>query len=303
MRILPIALALLVPLAGPAGVAAQAGIRPAIPPGTGGEEMLLRGVGVDEALDAPVPLDATFLDHEGRAVRLGDVVDGTRPVLMHFVYHSCAIICENSLNAMAVMLAGQTWTVGVEYDVVTLSMDHRDGPAESALARGRVLSRYPRTEAEHGWHFLTGTEAEIRRVADAIGYRFRWDDATEQFAHPAVVTLLQSSGRIARYLYGLELSPTDVRLGLIEAAGDRTVSSTGGWVDGVVDTALLYCFRWDQHESRYVLFAWNIMRGGGLLTFLALGSFLLFHWRRERRREASKGASPLNPPLTARSAS
>lgn len=292
----------LVLLAGSSGAAAQAGIRPVIPAGTGGEEMLLRGVGVDEALDAPVPLDATFLDHDGRAVRLGDVVDGSRPVLLHFVYHSCAIICENSLNAMAVMLAGQPWTVGVEYDVVTISMDPRDGPDESALARGRVLGRYPRTEAEHGWHFLTGTEAEIARVADAVGYHFRWDDATQQFAHPAVVMLLQRSGRVARYLYGLELSPNDVRLGLIEAAGDRTSASVGGAIDGIVDQALLFCFRWDQHESRYVLYAWNIMRGGGLLTALALGTFLFFHWRRERRRDAAKKAPPLTP-LTARQAS
>jgi protein SCO1/2 len=290
-------------LAGVTGAAAQGWVRPDIAPGTGGEEMLLRGVGVDEALDSPVPLDATFLDHEGRAVRLGDVVDGSRPVVLHFVYHSCAIICESSLNAMAVMLAGQPWTVGIEYDVVTISMDPHDGPAESALARGRVLGRYPRTEAETGWHFLTGTDAEIHRVTDPIGYRYRWDEATQQFAHPAVVMLLQRSGRVARYLYGLELAPNDVRLGLIEAAGDRTATSVGGAVDGIVDQALLFCFRWDQHESRYVLYAWNVMRAGGLLTMLALGSFLFFHWRRERRRDAAKKAPAPTSPLAAREAS
>lgn len=299
MSVLLPLLALLAPL--PA--AAQAGIRPAIPPGTGGEEMLLRGVGVDEALDSPVPLDATFLDHEGHAVRLGDVVDGTRPVLLHFVYYSCAIVCENALNSLAVTLAGQPWTVGIEYDVVTISMDPHDGPAESALARGRVLSRYPRTEAEQGWHFLTGSAPEIARITDAVGYHFRWDDATDQFAHPAVVMLLQRSGRVARYLYGLELAGNDVRLGLIEAAGDRTAASTGGVFSGVVDQALLFCFRWDQHESRYVLYAWNIMRAGGFLTVAALGSFLFFHWRRERRRDAARQAAssmPVTPTLATR---
>lgn len=286
-------------LALPLSAAAQAGIRPAIPAGTGGEEVLLRGVGVEEHLDAAVPVDATFLDHEGRAVRLGDIVDGSRPVLLHFVYYNCAVICENALNSIAETLAGQPWTVGLEYDVITVSMDPNDGPEASSLARGRVLARYPRTEAERGWHFLTGTEAEIRRVTDAVGYSFRWDEGTQQFAHPAVVMLLQRSGRVARYLYGLELTGNDVRLGLIEAAGDRTLASSGtGVVDGIVDRALLFCFRWDHVESRYVLAAWNLMRAGGALTAVVLGSFLFFFWRRERRRDSAASQGAPTPPAS-----
>jgi protein SCO1/2 len=297
-------LTVLLVLALPFSAGAQAGIRPVIPAGTGGEEMLLRGVGVTEHLDAAVPSDATFLDHEGRAVRLGDIVDGSRPVLLHFVYYSCAIICENALNGIAQTLAGQPWTVGVEYDVITISMDPADGPEASALARGRVLARYPRLEAEHGWHFLTGTESEIHRVTDAVGYDFRWDEGTQQFAHPAVVMLLQRSGRVARYLYGLELTGNDVRLGLIEAAGDRTLASSGtGVVDGIVDRALLFCFRWDHTESRYVLAAWNLMRAGGILTALTLGSVLFFYWRRERRRDRAAAVAakptPTSPAVAA----
>lgn len=282
----------------PATVSAQAGIRPVIPPGTGGEEMLLRGVGVSEHLDAAVPADATFLDHEGRAVRLGDIVDGSRPVLLNFVYYDCAIICENALNGIAETLGDQPWTVGIEYDVVTISMDPRDRPDVAALARGRVLARYPRAEAEHGWHFLTGTEAEIQRVTRAVGYDYRWDDATQQFAHPAVVILLQRSGRVARYLYGLELASNDVRLGLIEAAGDRTLASAGSnVVDGIVDRALMFCFRWSQTENRYVVYAENLMRAGGALTALTIGTALFLYWRRERRRDrAAAAAATLSPP-------
>jgi len=292
-------LTLMLLLALPSMAGAQAGIRPEIAPGTGGEEMLLRGVGVDEHLDAAIPADAMFLDHEGHAVRLGDIADGSRPVLLNFVYYDCAIICENALNGIAATLAAQPWTVGIEYDVITVSMNPRDLPATAALARGRVLGRYPREEAEHGWHFLTGTEPEIRRLTDAVGYNFRWDAATEQFAHPAVVVLLQRSGRVARYLYGLELASNDVRLGLIEAGGDRTLASAGtSVVDGLVDRALLFCFRWDQSESRYVVYAWGLMRAGGALTALILGSVLFMYWRRERRRDraAAKDRAPSSGP-------
>lgn len=286
-------------LALPSMAGAQAGIRPAIAPGTGGEEMLLRGVNVDEHLDAPIPADAMFLDHEGHAVRLGDIADGSRPVLLNFVYYDCAIICENALNGIAETLAAQPWTVGIEYDVITVSMNPRDLPETAALARGRVLARYPRAEAEQGWHFLTGTEPEIRRLTDAVGYNYRWDDATQQFAHPAVVVLLQRSGRVARYLYGLELASNDVRLGLIEAAGDRTLASAGtSVVDGIVDRALLFCFRWDQSESRYVLYAWNLMRAGGALTALIMGSVLFMYWRRERRRDRANAPKPSSGPTS-----
>lgn len=269
--------ALLLALALPTVAVAQPSVLdPEIPAGTGGDSVLLAGVGVDETFDRAVPADATFLDHEGRAVRLGDVVDGSRPVLLHFVYYGCAIICENALNALAQTLSEQPWTVGIEYDVVTISMDPHDGPAAAAASRGRILGRYGRSEAEHGWHFLTGTAAEIARVSDAIGYHFRWDEPTQQFAHPAVVTLLGPSGRPARYLYGLELTSNDVRIGLLEAAEGATVMSP-------VEQALLFCFRWDRHESRYVLWAQNVMKAGGVLTMLLLGGTLFLYWRRERR--------------------
>jgi protein SCO1/2 len=262
-------------------LAQQPATRPAIAPGTGGQEMALQGVGVDERFDSAVPRDATFRDHEGRTVRLGDIVDGARPVVLHFVYHSCATVCDLAMGNVASVLAQQPWTVGVEYDVITLSMDPRDTPADAAAARGRIIGRYGREEAQHGWHFLVGDASEIARVAEAVGYRYRWDDATQQFAHPGVLMILQSSGRVARYLYGLEIAPNDVRLGLIEASSDRSISTT--------ERVLMFCYRYDAHDSRYVLAAWNIMRAGGALTVLLLGGFLGFYWLRERRRASSAG--------------
>jgi protein SCO1/2 len=250
--------------------------RPEIAPGTGGREQALQGIGVDERFDARVPMEATFRDHEGHVVRLGDIVDGTRPVVLHFVYYSCATVCDLAMNNVATTLTQQQWTVGTDFDVITISMDPRDTVSDAAAARGRLLGRYGRTEAEHGWHFLVGDEDEIARLADAVGYRFRWDEPSQQYLHPAVLIVLQDSGAVARYLYGLEIPSADLRLGLLEASQNRWMTTT--------ERVLTFCFRYDQHDGRYVLVAWNVMRLGGALTVALLGGFLGTYWLRERRR-------------------
>ncbi len=260
------------------GEAQQPVTRPEIAPGTGGREMALQGVGVDERFDGALPRDATFRDHEGHEVRLGDIVTGARPAVLHFVYYSCATVCDLAMTNVATVLTQQPWTVGTDFDVITVSMDPRDRPADAAAARGRLLGRYGRTEAEQGWHFLVGDATQIQRLADAVGYHFRYDEVTEQYAHPAVLMVLQESGAVARYLYGLEIPADDLRLGLLEAAQNRSMSTS--------ERVLSFCFRYDQHDGRYVLAAWSIMRTGGALTILLLGGFLATHWLRERRRGA-----------------
>lgn len=281
-------LALLALASSPAGARAQgatAPIRPEIPPGTVPDQ--IPGVGVDETFDTAVPMDAVFVDHEGRRVRLGDFFDGDRPVVLTLVYHQCASFCDMVLRSAAESLAQQPWTAGVEYDVVTLSIDPRDTPEVLRDARGRTLGRYGREEAEHGWHFLRGEEHEIRRVADAVGYRYQWDERTEQFAHPGVIMLLGPTGRVARYLYGIEFPFNDLRIGLLDADAGRHASST--------EQLMLYCFRWDHADGRYVLAAWRLMRLGGLLTMAILGGVLFTFWRRERRRTASRRAKGSTP--------
>jgi protein SCO1/2 len=197
-------------------------------------------------------------------------------VVLQFVYYSCATVCDLAMNNVASTLTQQPWTVGVDFDVITVSMDPHDTVADAAAARGRLLGRYGRTEAERGWHFLLGDEEQIARLADAVGYRFRWDEVSHQFAHPAVLMVLQDSGAVARYLYGLEVPADDLRLGLLEASQNRWMTTT--------ERVLTFCFRYDQHDGRYVLAAWNIMRAGGALTVLLLGGFLTTYWLRERRR-------------------
>jgi protein SCO1/2 len=264
---------------------AQAGIRPVIPPGTGGAEQALRGVGVDETYETGLPLDATFRDHEGREVTLGSLWRADRPAILQFVYYDCATTCDVALNGTASVLVQQPRTVGIDVDVYTISMNPRDTVQAAREARGRILGRYGRAEAAEGWQFLVGDESQIARVAQAIGYRFRWDEVSQQFAHPAVLVILRAgeTPRVGRYLYGIEHAVNDVRLGLAEAADGRTLDA--------VESALLYCFRYDAHEGRYVVVAWRIMRIGGGITAMALLGALLTFWRRELRARRAQLAS------------
>jgi len=292
-RTVAIALALLVAptlLVGAASVRAQAGIRPVISPGTGGAEMILRDVGVDENYETTIPLDATFQDHEGRRVTIGELWHADRPAILQFVYHSCATTCDVVMVGVTSVLTQQPRTVGTDLDVYMISMDPRDTPSAAAAARARMLGRYGREGAENGWHFLVGEETQIQRVAEAVGYRYRWDSPSQQFARPAVMLILRAGEqpRAGRYLYGIEQSPNDVRIGLAEAADGRTVDA--------VEAALLYCFMYDAQQGRYVVMAWRIMRIGGGLTALALLAVLAGFWRRELRVRRSPPPNPPTPP-------
>jgi protein SCO1/2 len=273
-----------------------AAIRPAAaqhaaPPG-------LENVGVDEHLERRVPLGLSFRDHTGKRVTLGQLVRGERPVVLNLVYHSCPSFCSLVLDGTVAALAQQPWTVGEDFDVITVSIDPRDTPEIAADQRRRTLYRYGRDAAERGWHFLvaeeTLTEREllasygkypaIERLAEAVGFRYQWMPRQLQYAHPGVIILLTPDGRIARYLYGLEYDANDVRIGLLEASEGRSIST--------VERVMLYCFRYDGSQQKYVVVAWRVMQIGGALTALLLGGFLAFFWRRELKKRRVRNTSP-----------
>lgn len=246
----------------------------------------LRSVKVDEQLDAQVPLDATFHDQDGKPVRLGDLVNGQRPTLLTFAYFNCPVLCSLILNSAVSSLAKIPWTIGREFDVVTISIDPRETAARAQTKRDSLLAQYGRPDAQHGWHFLLGDEAQIARVTDAVGYRFHYDEETKQFAHPGTLILLQPNGHVSRYLYGLEYPPNDLRIGLLEASQGKLVST--------VEQVLLFCYRYDAREGKYVIVANRVMRIGGAAVALALGAFLAMFWYRERKKMLA--SVPLLPP-------
>jgi protein SCO1/2 len=248
----------------------------------------LRDVGIDEHLDAQVPMDASFTDEGGKSVRLGDLFDGKRPVLLTLAYYSCPTLCSLVLSSEAESLAKTTWTIGKEYDVVTISIDPHETAEKTNDKKKALLERYlvghpdAAGTAASGWHFLrTADDATIHRVADAVGFRYKYDEEGKQYGHPAALILLKPNGRVSRYLYGIEFPPADVKLGLLEASEGKSISA--------VEQVILFCYRYDKNEGKYVLIANRVMRIGGGFCALILAAFLALLWRRERHPKRKTG--------------
>ena len=231
----------------------------------------LRGVGVDERLGQSVDLNLTFTAENGYPVRLGSFFHPGRPVLLNLVYYSCPMLCTLLLNGQTTALREIPWTPGDQFEVVTISIDPTETFNLAQQKRASYLANYGRPAA--GWHFLTSDRGSVKKLADQVGFHYRYDDRQSQYAHPAVIMILTPEGRVSRYLYGIKFSPRDLRLALTEASESKFSLST--------DRILLYCFHYDPQARGYVLFATNLMRAGGVLTVLVLGFVLLRLWRRE----------------------
>ena len=235
----------------------------------------LQDVGFDQRLGESVPLDAVFVDERGEQITLGDYF-GERPVIMALVYYECPMLCSMVLNGLTSTLSTLEFDPGEEFEVVIVSFDTRETPAEASSTRATYLSRYDRPGTEDGWHFLTGDVESVGRLTQSLGFRYVWIPESDQFAHAAGIVALTPEGQIARYFYGIEYAPRDVRLGLVEAADNQ--------IGSLVDQVLLYCFHYDPVVGKYSAVAMNILRLAAAATVLALASFLIVHWRRDRRR-------------------
>lgn len=237
---------------------------------------VIQHVNVDEKLDAALPLESQFLDHTGKAVRLGEYFTGKKPVVLILAYHSCPVLCSMVQNAAATALKSVKWTVGKEYEVVVLSIDPRDTPQRAAEKRAAIMAGYGRPGSDDGFHFIVGAKPEIDRVAESIGFKYEYDPEQQQYGHPAVVMFAKPSGHMARYLYGLEYDPNDVRIALFEAAAGRSIST--------IEKLILYCYHYDPQDGKYVVMATRVMKLGGAITVALLGTFLALMWAFERRR-------------------
>ena len=195
----------------------------------------LNGVGIEQKLNDQLPLDLVFRNEKGESVKLGDYF-GQKPVMLSLVYYQCPMLCNQVLNGMVTAFKVMSFTPGDEFDVVTISFDPRETPELAAAKKKTYVDYLPvakRERANTGWHFLTADEKTIARVTDAIGFRYHFDEATNQFAHASGVYVATSQGKLARYFYGIEYAPRDLRLGLIEAADNK--------IGSPVDQLLLFC--------------------------------------------------------------
>ena len=243
-------------------------LRPALPGALG-------GVGIDQKLDAQVPLDLTFRDENGREVQLGSFFRSRKPVLLAPVYYRCPMLCMQILGGVASSLKAVSFNPGRDFEVVAFSFDPKDTPETAAEKRELYVHRYNRPNTANGWHFLTGDESNIQALTKAIGYRYKYDPATDQYAHASGIMLLTPDGRVSRYFYGVEFSPRDLRLGLVEASENK--------IGNAVDQVLLFCFHYDPATGKYGKLAVNVVRITGAGFVLMGGAFLLFLFRRERK--------------------
>jgi protein SCO1/2 len=267
-------------------VAAQPGVpRPNSPlyggaPQSGTTSMglppVLKKVGIDQKLNEQVPLDLVFKDEQGREVRLGQFFKG-KPVVLSLVYYTCPMLCNQILNGMLSSFRQISFNAGEQFEVVNVSFDPHDTPEIAAAKKQTYIKAYNRAGGEGAWHFLTGDEANIRRLADAVGFRYLWDEQTKQFAHASGIMIATPEGKLARYFYGVEYPPRDLRLGLIEASKHR--------IGTPVDTLMLYCYHYDPATGKYGAVVMNIVRVAGIVTLVLIVGLLLVLRNIARRRQ------------------
>ncbi|WP_106392415.1 SCO family protein [Enhygromyxa salina] len=232
-------------------------------------------IGVDEMLGGFLDKDLAFVDHNGEEVKLGDYFDGERPVLLTLNYFRCPTLCSLQLNGLTRTLDRFDWRPGEQYRIVTVSIDPREDARLAADKRASHLEAL-NVGDDFDWNFLTGDALQIHMLAAQLGIGYAYDAEQDQYAHPAVLMFISPEGKVARYLYGLEYQPSDIKFALMEAAEGR--------VGSPVDKLILSCFHYDASSGEYGPFAMGIMRLGGAFMILIVGIPLVLVWRRERRR-------------------
>lgn len=238
---------------------------------------VLQGVNIQQHLNQQLPMDATFVDETGKAVKLGQYFDGKHPVLLALVYYQCKILCSEELKGLTGALEMVSYQPGKDFQIVAISIDPSETPAIAASKKREFVRYYGHPESASGWHFLTGQQPAIDAVAKATGFGYKRtagpDGKMDQFAHVSAIQIVTPEGRIAQYYLGVEYSPQDLRLGLIEASHHK--------IGTPVDTILTYCYRYDPTLNRHSLLIARIVQAACLLTILILGSYLLIMFRRD----------------------
>ena len=234
----------------------------------------LADMGVTEHLADTLPTDLKFRDEAGRTVSLAQYFNKNRPVLLSFNYSNCPMLCSLQLTGLVSGLKDVELTCGKDFEFVSVSIDPNEQPIRAAQTRQKYYQMYEREGSGSGWHFLVGNQAEIRKLAEAVGLTYRYLPEKKEYIHPAVCVVCTPEAVLSRYLYGVTFEPQNLRLGLVEASA--------GKIGTTLDQILLFCFHYDNISGRYALAARNLMTAGGSFTVIGLGLFLIKQFRRER---------------------
>ncbi len=224
-------------------------------------------IGVDQELGVHVDGGIPFRNEHGTRVTLGEFY-GTRPIILVPVYYECPMLCSMQLNGLVAAMRVMPFTAGKEFDVVTFSIDPNETPALALTKKDHYIHDYARAGADRGWHFLTGDAEAIRRVTDAVGYRYTYDEPIRQWAHASALIVLTPSGRVSQYFFGIEYDPSALKYSLIEASG--------GKIGSFIDHALLFCFKYDPTTGKYSVAIMRVLQIASLATLLGLVMFIVY---------------------------
>lgn len=238
----------------------------------------LKDVGIDQKIGSAFPVDAEFRDETGKTVRLGQYLAPGKPLIVSPVYYGCQSLCNYHLNGLTDGLKGLDWSAGDKFQVLSISFDEHEGPDLAKAKKESYMKLYDRPKATEGWHFLTGDAKAIKALTDSVGFKFRWSEEMGEWAHPSAAIIVSPEGKITRYLPGVFFRPQDIKLALNE--------SVAGKLGTFIDRMVLFCFRYDEHQSKYSPIIANIMKLGGVLMILALLAWLIPFWLRSRRSVA-----------------
>ncbi|MGH9410873.1 MAG: SCO family protein [Vicinamibacterales bacterium] len=268
----------------PAAASAQVGELPmpvAAQPSANQKTGILSKVGIDQKIGQQLPLNTVFTDETGKTVRLGDYF-GSRPVVMALVYYDCPMLCTYVLNGMTGSLKTLSFEAGKDFDVVAISIDPKENYRLAEAKKAVYVKNYGRPGTAAGWHFLTGSDASIHAVADALGFHYAYDSNLQQYAHGAAIYVATPKGIVARYFLGLDYAPRDLRLALVEAS-NNTLGSIG-------DQVLLLCYQYDPMTGKYGAATLLAVRIGFIATVGCLLTFIVVSLRRERRNGQTEAA-------------
>ena len=238
----------------------------------------LEGVGIKENLGGQLDLNLQYLNERGESLPLATYFHQNRPVVMMMIYYSCPSLCNFQLNGLVDVLKNTKGTPGKDYELVAVSMDHSETPELAAAKKETYVKALGQVEANDHWHFLVGSEQNVKALAQQLGFSFKWDESQKQFAHAAATYVVTPQGVLSRYLNGIAFDAQTLRFSLVEASR--------GKIGSIIEQLALFCFQFDPHKNKYTLYAFNLVRIGALLTLLVLAIFLVPQWLGHRKSRA-----------------